>query len=50
MIVEVLEQAVGADQPRRNSNLEKYSGTWVEDPAFDEAMKDFEKIDEEAWK
>jgi len=25
-------------------------GTWVDDPAFDEAMKDFGKIDEELWK
>lgn len=50
VIVAVLEQAVCAEQPRRNRNLEKYSGTWVEDPAFDEAMKYFEQIDEEMWK
>ena len=51
VIVELLEQAVVPDgKPRRNRNFEKFSGTWVEDPAFDAAMKYFEQIDEEMWK
>ncbi len=33
-----------------NHDLDKYAGTWVEDPAFDEAIKEFRKIDEEMWK
>lgn len=50
IIVEILEFAAGAAAVNKNRNLEKYFGTWVEDPAFDEVMKDFEQIDEEMWK
>jgi hypothetical protein len=51
VVLQVLEEAaVAPDRPKRNENLRKFFGTWVEDPAFDEAMKDFEKIDEELWK
>jgi plasmid stability protein len=51
VIVELLEQAVApSGQPRRNRNLERFAGTWVEDPEFDEAMKYFDRIDEEMWK
>ena len=30
--------------------LSKYVGSWVEDPEFDEALKDFDRIDPELWK
>jgi len=30
--------------------LDKYIGSWVEDPEFNEALKDFERIDPELWK
>jgi hypothetical protein len=49
VILEILEQAT-SPEPKKNRDLDKYAGTWVEDPAFDEAMKDFERIDEEMWK
>lgn len=50
-VVQILELAAGAaGEMKKNQNLEKYFGTWVEDPAFDEAMKDFDRIDEEMWK
>lgn len=48
VILEVLQQSVnGLEQPKKNHDLDEFIGTWVEDPAFDEAMKEFEKIDEE---
>jgi hypothetical protein len=28
-----------------NHDFDRFAGTWVEDPAFDEAMKMFEQID-----
>ncbi len=31
-------------------DLDALAGTWVEDPAFDEAMKLFDQVDEELWK
>jgi hypothetical protein len=51
VVLQVLMEGVEApDRPKRNENLREFFGTWVEDPAFDEAMKDFEKVDEELWK
>ncbi len=51
VVVETLAQAAGLGQQRsRKRNLGKFLGKWVEDPAFDEAMKDFERVNEEAWR
>ena len=51
VVLETLVKGAGlADKPFVNHNLDKYIGTWVNDPGFDQAMEDFEKIDEEAWK
>ena len=38
------------DQPVEYHDLDALSGTWVEDKAFDEAMKAFEQVDEDLWK
>jgi len=32
------------------TDLDSLIGSWQEDPAFDRAMVDFERIDEESWK
>lgn len=32
------------------TDLDGLIGSWQEDPAFDRAMVDFERIDEESWK
>jgi hypothetical protein len=34
----------------KKGDWSEFIGSWVEDPEFDEAMKDFEKIDPELWK
>ena len=49
VILEILERAT-SPEPKKHHDLDKFAGTWVEDPAFDEAMKDHEQIDEEMWK
>jgi hypothetical protein len=36
-------------QPVKRRDLSRFVGTWVEDPAFDQAMKDFEQINPETW-
>lgn len=30
--------------------LDSFVGTWVHDPEFDDALKSFDRIDEELWK
>jgi hypothetical protein len=47
---EVLLRALGIDGAGIKRDLSDVVGTWVDDPAFDEAMKDFEQIDPEKWK
>ncbi len=32
-----------------DSSLRAIIGTWVEDPEFDKAIAEFERIDEKAW-
>ena len=31
-------------------DLDALIGSWQEDPGFDQAIADFERVDEEAWK
>lgn len=51
ILLDVLEQAVEPEkEPNVYHDLDFMIGTWREDPEFDAAMKDFEKIDEEMWK
>jgi hypothetical protein len=35
---------------RKRRDLSDIVGTWVEDPAFDEAIADQQRIDEDMWK
>lgn len=30
-------------------DLDKFAGTWIDDPEFDRAMEEFDRIDEELW-
>jgi len=49
--IEVLIEGSGADGVRRKRrDLSDIVGTWVEDPAFDEAIADQQRIDEDMWK
>jgi hypothetical protein len=50
--VEAIAKGLGIESTadREKLDLSKFVGTWVEDPEFDEAMKDFERIDPELWK
>jgi len=32
-----------------NRDLDEFFGTWVEDPEFDKAIEEFERIDLEYW-
>jgi len=49
--IEALIEGAGvASTPRKRRNFEHIAGTWKEDKAFDEAIADQDRIDEELWK
>jgi hypothetical protein len=49
--IEVLAEGAGvAAAPRQRRNLDDIVGTWKEDKAFDEAIADQRRIDEDLWK
>jgi hypothetical protein len=39
-----------AASPPDHRDLEALIGSWQEDPAFDRAVADFERVDEDAWR
>ena len=41
--------ALDATQPR-HTDLDDLVGTWQEDPDFDRAVAEFDRIDDESWK
>lgn len=49
VIMETLEHGLGLSQPE-HSDLDFLIGSWEADPAFDEAVKAFEAIDEDQWR
>lgn len=51
LIIETLEkQFVHPKGPPKHKDLNHFSGRWEEDPEFDQAIKLFDQIDENAWK
>ncbi len=50
MLIEIIMLGAGLRaEPREYHDLDFLFGSWVEDPEFDKAIADFEKIDEELW-
>ena len=48
---EALVEGVGVTgAPRKRRDLSDIAGTWVEDPEFDAALVDQDRIDDELWK
>jgi len=51
VVLETLTRGAGfGDKPVVHHNLEKYIGTWVDDPEFHKVVEEHERIDEEMWK
>ena len=49
--VEALARGLELDaKPVQHTDLDGLIGTWQEDPAFDQAVAEFERIDADAWK
>jgi hypothetical protein len=50
LVVEILSASVNADSPStKRRDMSKYSGVWKDDPEFDRALEQFERIDEDMW-
>ena len=51
VVVETLARGLELDaKPAEYTDLDYLAGTWQEDPGFDLAIADFERVDEDAWK
>ncbi len=49
--LDVLRRGLGLDGPApEHHDLDFLIGTWVEDPAFDEAVAAQDQVDEDLWK
>lgn len=49
--VEALARGLELDaKPIEHTDLDALIGSWQEDKAFDRAVADFERVDEDAWK
>lgn len=50
VVVEALARGLDLNAaPAVYSDLDHLIGTWQEDPVFDRAIADFERVDEDAW-
>lgn len=48
--IDALARGLGLDaKPVEHSDLDSLVGSWQHDKAFDRAIADFERVDEEAW-
>lgn len=51
VVVEALVRGLELEaEPIRHTDLDDLIGTWQEDPDFDRAVADFERVDDDAWK
>ena len=51
VVIDALARGLALDAaPARHTDLDHLVGTWQEDPDFDRAVAEFERIDDESWK
>ena len=48
VVLDALTRGLAAPEVQRD--LTDITGTWVDDPAFDKAVEEFERVDSELWK
>ena len=49
--LEALKAGIGlTEHPVRYADLDDLAGTWVNDPEFDRAIEEMDRIDPELWK
>ena len=51
VLLESLRESAGvSEETARYNDLDDLAGTWKNDKAFEEAIRSFEKIDQDDWK
>ena len=51
VVIDALARGLALDAtPAKHTDLDHLVGTWQEDPGFDSAVAEFERIDDESWK
>ena len=51
VVIDALARGLALDAaPARQTDLDDLVGTWQEDPDFDRAVAELERIDDESWK
>jgi hypothetical protein len=48
VVLDTLQRGLAASDEKRD--LTDIAGTWADDPAFDKAVEEFERVDSELWK
>ena len=50
VVIDALARGLALDAaPARHTDLDDLVGTWQEDPDFDRAVAEFDRIDDESW-
>ncbi len=50
VVLEAVSRGVGLkDQPVIHHDLDSLAGTWLEDPAFEEALRQQDQVDPKMW-
>ncbi len=51
VVLEAIARALGIpSEPARQRDLSDFAGTWSEDPEFDRAIEDQDRVDEDLWR
>ena len=51
VVIDALARGLALDAgPARHTDLDHLIGTWQDDPEFDRAVAEFERIDDGSWK
>lgn len=51
VVIDALARSLALDAaPARHADLDHLVGTWQEDPEFERAVAEFERVDDESWK
>ena len=50
VVIDALARGLALDAvPAKHADLDPLIGSWQDDPAFDRAVAEFERIDDESW-
>jgi hypothetical protein len=49
LLIDKIAESCKLQQIPRTNGLEKFAGTWIDDPEFDEAMKDHDIVHPQEW-